>query len=346
MSSETRALVEGLCSDACAGRQAGTPGGALARRMIVDALRGAGLDPMEQPAPACGGANVVATIPGDIDRWVLVGAHYDHLGARNGAVFRGADDNAAAVGALTAAARRWAQKRPDGRGVIVVAFDGEEPPFYATGAMGSQHFAAHPTVPLDRIDLMVALELLGHGIGGDGLPDEVRRSMFVLGSERSAGTSARVDAMARAVDGVIARRLDAEVIPPLSDHLAFWEAGVPFVLLTGSRSAVYHTPRDTPDRLDWPRVDAVSRWLDAFVRDQCARDDARVAFVRDGRDDASTLDAMRAVLEPLLGRSPAVPFALRQVKALRDRCDRAGRLGDGDHARVGELVAAIESALA
>lgn len=342
----TRTLIEALCSDECAGRRAGSPGGALARTLIVDALRDAGLDPVEQPAPGCRGANVIATVPGSIDRWVLVGAHYDHLGAANGAIYRGADDNAAAVGALVDVARALAAKRPDGRGVILAAFDGEEPPYFATGAMGSQHFAREPTVPLDRIDMMVALELVGHGIGPAGLPDDVRNSMFVLGAERSTGTAARVDAQARAVDGLVARRLDAEVIPPLSDHLAFWEAGVPFVLLTGSRSDTYHKPTDTPDRLDWNRIGAVSRWLDGFVRDQCARPEERVTFLRDGRDDASTLDAMRAVLEALRDRSPLARQGLAQVAALRARCDRDGRLGDAEHQRAAMLVGAIESALA
>lgn len=340
----SRALVDALCSDACAGRRSGTPGGVLARGHVVDALRGAGLDPFEHAAPKCHGANVIATIPGDIDRWVLVAAHYDHLGANARGIFRGADDNAAAVAALVALGASLARRRPDGRGVILAAFDGEEPPFFATESMGSQQWVRDPTVPLDRIDMMVAMELLGHRVGPEGLPGEVRDSLFVLGAERSEGTSARVDADATAVPGVVARRLDAEVIPPLSDHLGFWEAQVPFVLLTGTRSASYHTVRDTPDRLDWDRLDGVSRWLERFVRGQCARPEARVRF-RDTRDDASTLDAMRAMLSPLQGVSPLVPPALAQIASLRARCDRAGRLPDALQPDVARLVAGIESAL-
>lgn len=118
-----RALVEALCSDACAGRRTNTPGGALARSHIVDALRARGLDPAEQAVPRCNGTNVIATIPGAIDRWVLVGAHYDHLGADRQGVFRGADDNAASVAILVEVAAALAARRPDGRGVILAAFD-------------------------------------------------------------------------------------------------------------------------------------------------------------------------------------------------------------------------------
>ncbi|MDO9016091.1 MAG: M28 family peptidase [Deltaproteobacteria bacterium] len=342
----TRSLVEALCSDACAGRRPGTPGGLLARSLVVDALRAAGLDPTEQPAPGCGGANVVATIPGEIDRWVLVGAHYDHLGASGKVIYRGADDNAASVGILVDVARALTARRPDGRGVIFVAFDGEESPYYATGAMGSQQFARTPTVPLDRIDMMVAMELLGHPIGPEVLPDAVRGSVFALGAERSAGTSARVDALASAVDGITIRRCDAEVIPPLSDHLAFWQAGVPFMLLTGTRSSTYHTPWDTPDRLDWGRVGAISRWLEGFVRDQCARPEARVRFLADGQDDRSTLDAMGALLRPLAGDVDLARSALDRIDALQARCDAQGRLQDAERMTLQGLVAAIESALA
>src|SRR5579872_2917544 len=95
-----RTLVDALCSDRCAGRATGTPGGRAARELVVAALRDAGLDPFEQPVPTCNGANVLAPVAGETDRWVLVAAHYDHLGQFAGDTYRGADDNAAAVAIL------------------------------------------------------------------------------------------------------------------------------------------------------------------------------------------------------------------------------------------------------
>src|SRR5262245_10270951 len=74
-----RDLVDQLCSPECAGRRPGTPGGEAARAIVVDALRDAGLDPYEQRVPRCGGANVLAKIRGQVERYVLVGAHFDHL---------------------------------------------------------------------------------------------------------------------------------------------------------------------------------------------------------------------------------------------------------------------------
>ncbi len=340
-----RDLIEALCSDACAGRRSGTPGGVLARQYVTEALRSAGCDPFEQPAPGCRGANVVVSLPGSIDRWVLVGAHYDHLGVMRGEVYRGADDNAAAVGILCSLARTLTAKRPDGRGVLLVAFDGEEPPFYATGDMGSQHFVRECPVHVDRIDMMVALELLGQPVGPAGLPGEIRDSVFALGAERSMGSSARLDAMASLVPGLHVRRADAEVIPPLSDHLAFWEREVPFLLLAGLRTRVYHTPQDTPAVLDYQRLDRLAAWLDGYVRDQCIRPEERVAFLRGGRDDRSTLDTLGAILDPIAPFLPVAASARRQVSALAQRCGRDGALPESDRPAVSALVQRVESAL-
>jgi hypothetical protein len=179
-----RDLIEQLCSPACAGRQPGTPGGDAARSLVVDAFRDAGLDPLEQRVDGCGGANVLATIPGAVDRYVLVGAHFDHLGTHGRDVFWGADDNAAAVAVLVEVARSLANER-DGRGVIIAAFDGEEPPSFGTGAMGSRELLR---TNRRQIDFMVCMDLVGHRFGPSLVPDEVGDSLFALGSERSTGT--------------------------------------------------------------------------------------------------------------------------------------------------------------
>lgn len=340
-----RDLVEELCSKECAGRAPGTPGGALARRLVRDALRDAGLDPDEQPVPGCNGANVLATIPGEIDRWILVAAHYDHLGTIEGRIYPGADDNAAAVGILVETARGLARKRPDGRGVIIAAFDAEEPPYFMTKAMGSEHFARHPIVPLDRIDLMVCMDLVGHAVGPEGAPSSVRDTVFLLGAERSGGTSAIVDELARTEAGVLVRRADAEIIPPLSDYAAFWDRQRPFALLTNARSRVYHTPADVPAQLAWEKMAATARWLERFVRASCARDEQPFSFER-RRDDVSTLDSFIDLTAPLAEVSPEARMGHEMARALRGRCRANGSLAREDETQLAMLVAALEAGLA
>ena len=339
------AVVQQLCSDRCAGRATGTPGGNAARAEVVAALRGAGLDPFEQPIPSCNGGNVLAPIRGYFDRWVLVAAHYDHLGRAGGETYRGADDNAAAVAILIDVATTMARTRPKGRGVLFAAFDAEEPPYFLSDSMGSEHFARHPTIPLDKIDMMLCMDLVGHAIGGVGLPESVAKSVFALGAERSEGTAAIVDELASAVPGVHIRRADAGIVPPLSDYDAFWRREVPFMFLTNGRSRRYHTPGDTPDHLDYAKMAATARWLDRFVRALCERPERRVAFRASAHDDASTLRSVDAITGALEAIDPRASLARGMATELMKFCDHAGRLPEARRQEAPALIAMIESAL-
>jgi hypothetical protein len=106
---------------------------------------------------------------------------------------------------------------------------------------------------------------------------------------------------------------------------------VPFLFLTGGRSARYHTPADTPEHLDWAKMLATAKWLERYVRATCARED-RIEF-RNRRDDASTLRSLAAV-------APMLP-----AKELLAECDANGQLPAALADKPGELVLAIERAL-
>ena len=118
----------------------------------------------------------------------------------------------------------------------------------------------------------------------------VRQSLFALGAERSAGTSALVDALADAEPGVVVRRADAEVIPPLSDHWAFWQRQVPFLFLTCGRWQHYHQPSD----------ELTSAWnTDGWV------EDARLLFWLGVRIANAPAMPQVIALTPALGLAPA-----------------------------------------
>jgi hypothetical protein len=330
-----RDLIDQLCSPACAGRAPGTPGGERARAIVVEALRAAGLDPYEQRVAACGGANVLARIAGDVDRHVVIAAHFDHLGTIDGDIYRGADDNAAAVAVLVEVARAIAAERT-GRGVIIAAFDGEEPPAFLAG---STEFVRKNR---DSIDFMVCMDLVGHRFGPAELPDEVGASLFALGAERSPGTHELVSALKRAEPGVVVRPADAEIIPPLSDYGPFWAKQIPFLFLSAGRSRVYHTPDDTPDKLDPPKIAATARWLTRFVRAARVRDDTHF---RNGRLDRGTLDEVAEILGALAPLAPEAVAALHQIGRLRAACDRAGNLPAAQRDQLAALVAMLEDRL-
>ncbi len=338
------ALVADLCSPACAGRRPGTAGGREARRLVTAALRDAGLDPFEQAVPACGGANVLATVPGDVDRWIVVGAHFDHLGQDGSVVYHGADDNAAAVAVLLEVARALRGERA-GRGLIIAAFDGEEPPFFHTGAMGSQAFVAAPPVGRGAIDFMVCMDLVGHRLGSALVPDDVGQTLFALGAERSRGTLELVRGLRRATPGLVVRAADADIIPPLSDYDPFWRARIPFLFLTAGRSRVYHTAADTPALLDLAKIAATAGWLTGLVRTLRQRD-VPLTWDDAGSADAATLDEIGDLLDALAAVSADARAARGQVDGLRRACDRAGRLPARQRHLLGALVASLEARLA
>lgn len=254
--------VEHLASDVMEGRAAGTEGGRMARRYVEDGFADLGLvqggddGTYSHHIASIGGANLIGAIPGygpRSDRYVMLAAHYDHLGKYFGRVHPGADDNAAGIAVLLDVARQLTELDSLDRTVLICAFDAEEPPYFLTEDMGSVHFVDRPTIDLDNLDTMVCIDMIGHALGPDTLPDDIRSTVFAMGAERS-GLGSVVDELAALDDRVRPRRLDADVIPPLSDHYAFEQARIPFLFYTTARDRHYHTPQDTPERLDYPKM--------------------------------------------------------------------------------------------
>ena len=344
-------LVRFLCSPACAGRAPDSPEGLAARARIVQEFidigaAPGGTDGYLQYVPGCG-ANVLAEIPGRgplADRTIVLAAHYDHLGKlAGGRAYWGADDNAAAVAILVEVGRKLIDDAQPGRRVILDAYDGEEQPHFLHGTMGSMYHVNHPTAPLAGVDMMVCMDLCGHAIGPAGLPASVRDSLFVLGAELSDGAAALVDAAARP-GGVHPRRVDLDILPPLSDYYAFREAGVPVLFLTCGRWEHYHQITDTPDRLDYRKIVATVDYLADLTRRLRERPGpARIKTT--ARDDRGTIATLRSLAAALAPYAPPAAQAVRQLDALAALA-AAGPLKPAHRQQLSQLVQALEHALA
>jgi hypothetical protein len=128
--------------------------------------------------------NVVGYLPGSSvpDEYVVMGAHYDHVGvgkpnADGDSIFNGADDNASGTTSILMCAEHFAslKKRP-ARGILFIAFSAEE-----KGLLGSKAYAADPSLPLDKCVAMINVDMIGRcennkvSIGGDKkCPDLIR----------------------------------------------------------------------------------------------------------------------------------------------------------------------------
>ena len=269
-----REHVEILASREFAGRR--DEGAAKARAYLIAEFRRLGLEPLfggsyTQDVTGKGlgdvlGVNVGAKIPGADpglgDRWVILGAHYDHLGRRGDVIFPGADDNASGVAMMLEVARCLAgSPEKPARGVAFVGFDLEEMgPKGEFGLRGSQFFCRNPPVPLDRVGLFVTADMIGRSLGGVCDP-----YVFVLGSEREPIVRPWIE---RASKGrPVKVGLLGSDIPAIdrSDYGPFRSRKIPYLFFTTGENPLYHSPRDVAGTLDYPKLEAISRIIGAVV---------------------------------------------------------------------------------
>ncbi len=209
---------------------------------------------------------------------IVVGAHYDAFDG-----LPGADDNASGTAGLLELARLLDDGPPLTRPVELVAYSTEEPPHFRTARMGS---AVHLERALDAgtsIRAMICLEMIGrfhdepdsqrYPVRGLGLLYP-RRGDFVALVGRW-GDGPRVRDMKRAFMSATAVPVRSINAPPqlqgidFSDHLNYWAEDIPAVMVTDTaffRHGDYHTPRDTPDRLDYERMAGVVDGVHAMLR--------------------------------------------------------------------------------
>lgn len=211
------------------------------------------------------GVNVLAWREGPSPEVVLLGAHYDTVRDSPGA-----DDNAAAVAVLLEVARRLPECR---RTVLLAAFDMEE-----WGLLGSRDLAPRLARRVRSAVILESVAYTSSRPGSQRLPEGFERLFPEVASElwrRGMRGDATV-ILHRSSSAGLAQRF-AGFLPPealplclpdpgapdfaRSDHLPFWEAGVPAIMVTDSanfRNPHYHTPGDTPDTLDHERLAAVA----------------------------------------------------------------------------------------
>ena len=237
-----------LSADAMEGRGTGTAGGAMARAYIVRRFADAGLkslwpsyeQPFELPAGEGGearrGTNVVGYVRGKShpDRFVVVTAHYDHLGIRNGQIYNGADDNASGVAALLQLAAHFGREQPD-NSMIFAALDAEE-----IGLIGA--FALVRALRAERRDLAlnVNLDMISHNDRGE---------LYAAGAYRTPALRPLLERVAarapvRLLIGHDRPEQRHDDWTNQSDQYAFHKAGVPWVYFGVEDHKDYHKPTD------------------------------------------------------------------------------------------------------
>ena len=215
--------------------------------------------------------NVAAWLPGRTDEYVIIGAHYDHIGrgeqfslARNaaGEVHPGADDNASGVAGLIELARWFAGRGPMRRGVLFLAFSAEE-----QGLLGSSHYVRSPLLPLARAVAMINLDMIGR------IRD---RKVYVGGGHTGTGLIRALEAHLEETS----LRIDISESGGYgsSDHTAFTAQEVPVLFFFSGLHGDYHRPGDTWDKVRAGEAVELLRYVAAVVA-ELAESPERPAFL-------------------------------------------------------------------
>lgn len=267
--------LEFLSSDELLGRRTGTPGNARAREYILDAFRTIGLEPVagsfthdftfrgRRDSLEHQGTNVVGMLEGARfpDRYIVVTAHYDHLGvgqpdANGDSIYNGADDNASGTAALLAIARHLSEHRP-AHSVIFIAFDAEE-----MGLQGARAFVADPPVPLESMVIDLNMDMISRND---------RNELYAAGTYHYPFLKPYVERVAERASVKLLMGHDSgeartEDWTHASDHGPFHAQGVPFLYFGVEDHPDYHQPSDEFSRIH-PEFyhAAVETILDVFL---------------------------------------------------------------------------------
>lgn len=241
-----------LAADSMRGRLAGSPENAKARAYIAAQFAAAGLQPVgtsfEHPTEVRRdtlvrrATNVVGLVRGraNASRYIVVTAHFDHLGVRNGEIYNGADDNASGTGALIELAR-WFAAHPPANAILFVALDAEE-----GGLVGARGFVANPPVPLPAIAVNVNMDMVGRN---------TKNELFAAGTSHYPFLKPLLDSVAARAPITLRLGHDDPNGPAQdnwtsqSDHAAFHNAKIPFAYFGVEDHPDYHKPTDDAERL-------------------------------------------------------------------------------------------------
>jgi hypothetical protein len=216
--------------------------------------------------------NVAAYLPGQTPEYVVIGAHYDHLGlgdehslapSQIGTIHPGADDNASGTAGVIELARYFSTQPKPKRGILFLTFAGEE-----LGLLGSSWYVNHPLLPLENAVAMINMDMIGRIRDG---------KVYVNGS----GTGSTLAKLIQDIPAPAGLHLDLSENLGYggSDHMSFTIKSVPVLFFFSGLHGDYHKPSDTPDKID--SADA-AKLLDyvATVTTRLADENGRPQFVR------------------------------------------------------------------
>ncbi len=265
--------VEVLAADTMQGRLAGSAGGERAREYIRSRLEQSGVTPVDgtfehaftftSRGEERHGTNLIGVIRGTRygDRFIVVTAHYDHVGVRNRQVYNGADDNASGVAGLLAVAVHFSREKPQ-HSLLIAALDAEE-----EGLQGAKALLRDPPVPVDAMTIDINMDMIGR---------DPRNRLFAVGTYYFPFLKPYLEHAAQPpvtllfghdTPGAQARATrENEDWTDDSDHYAFHEAGIPWIYFGVEDFDQLHKPTDDSATIDKDFLAGAAATVIAAVR--------------------------------------------------------------------------------
>lgn len=209
--------------------------------------------------------NVLALVEGNEQKeeYLVITAHYDHLGVRDGEIYNGADDDGSGTVALLELARNLAQAKADGNGpsrsVLFMAVSGEE-----KGLLGSEYYTNNPAVPLEQTVANLNIDMIGRN---DEAHEPNSEYIYIIGSDRLSTTlhemseEVNTECCGIELDYTFNDPDDPNRFYYRSDHYNFVKNGIPAIFYFSGVHEDYHQPGDTPDKIQYEKMTAVVRLI-------------------------------------------------------------------------------------
>jgi len=235
--------------------------------------------------------NVVMLLPGEDpklkDEYIILGAHFDHLGMGGPGsgsraldtigIHHGADDNASGVAMMLELAEKFAEtKGSHKRSILCLSFSGEE-----EGLLGSKHFVDDPGIDLSRVNVMINMDMVGRL--------NETNNLQIGGVGTATGLKALV--YANTDTSIIKLTLSEEGYGP-SDHSSFYGKNIPVLFYFTGAHMDYHTPTDTWEKINYKGMVEISD-LVFNVAKETASEDSRLQFKEAGPKVETTRYPMR-----------------------------------------------------
>ena len=260
-----------LASDSLRGREAGTDDGRRAADYIMRQWQQMGLKPLWGDSyqwpfkhPVGDFTNLVAVIEGNDpvlkDEYIVIGAHYDHIGVKNGVVHNGADDNASGSSCVIEVARQLLAHQKDlKRSVIICAFDAEE-----KGLYGSTNFVSRHNDIIGKVKLMMSVDMVGWY--------KANGTLVLEGTSTINDRNELLSPDALGIDIKVSFKPFENSLFTATDTEPFAKAGIPTLAVTTGLKSPYHKPQDDAELIDYEGLDLITDYIVAVTITASQRD--------------------------------------------------------------------------